>query len=76
MGFNPTELRIIRLMCLETDNADIAALLKISNGTLKRYRAAIMAKSPGDDTCGAGVLGGEERVGEEVTHSFHSWFLS
>lgn len=45
MGFDPTELRIIRLMCADTDNADIAAELKISNITLKRYRAAIMEKA-------------------------------
>jgi DNA-binding NarL/FixJ family response regulator len=45
MGFNPTELRIIRLMCLDTDNDDIIAQLNISNGTLKRYRQAIMDKA-------------------------------
>ena len=45
MGFDPTELRIIRLMCLDTDNDDIADQLKISNGTLKRYRQGIMDKA-------------------------------
>ena len=45
MGFDPSELRIICLMCLDTDNADIAAQLNISNGTLKRYRAPIMIKA-------------------------------
>lgn len=45
MGFDPTELRIIRLMCLDTDNSDIAEQLNISNGTLKRYRQAIMDKA-------------------------------
>ncbi len=34
MGFDPTELRIIRLMCEDTDNADIAEELKISNITV------------------------------------------
>lgn len=45
MGFNPTELRIIHLMCLDTDNDEILTQLNISNGTLKRYRQAIMDKA-------------------------------
>jgi len=45
MGFDPTELRIIRLMCQDTDSADIATELNISARSLMRYRTAIMAKA-------------------------------
>ena len=45
MGFDPTELRIIRLMCEDTDSADIATELNISTRSLMRYRTAIMEKA-------------------------------
>lgn len=45
MGFDPTELRIIRLMCQDTDSADIATELNISARSLMRYRTAIMEKA-------------------------------
>ena len=45
MGFDPTELRIIRLMCQDTDTADIATELNISMRSLMRYRTAILEKA-------------------------------
>lgn len=46
MGFYPTRrLRIICLMCQDTDTADIATELNISMPSLLCYRAAILEKA-------------------------------
>lgn len=52
LDFTPTELRIIRMICMDMDSRQIAAELLVSLYTVKTYRREIMEKAGVKSTSG------------------------
>lgn len=52
VDFNPTELRIIRMICEDMESQQIAEQLNCSLGTVNKYRARIMEKAGVKSTTG------------------------